>query len=843
MDMWHNISEKKVMEKLQVTESGLSIKEAENRLKKYGENRFEESKKTSFFSAFASQLSDSMVIILLAAAALSVAISFFSGEGDYLDAVIILAIVVFNAIMGVVQEFKAEHTLEALKRMNSPTVEVFRGGREVIVSPEKIVQGDIIKLNAGDFVPADARLIETTGLTTDESALTGESKEVEKKSSPERIEVEFIDAKNMVWANTLITGGRGRAVVVQTGMNTRTGKVAGMIIQGESPETPLQNRLKKTGGMLGIMAIIICTLIFFMGIIRRQPALEMFMTSVSLAVAAIPEGLPAIVTIMLAIGVQKMAKKNAVMRKLPAVETLGSATVICTDKTGTLTQNKMTVTDISGDRKKFAKICSLCNDRRGATEKALIDFAKQEGVFKETLDREMKRVDEIPFSSARKLMTTIHKSGSGYIVCTKGAPEILLNLCVIGQEEKSKIIFKNKEFAESGKRVIAAAYKEISSLGGNYEENLIFVGLAAMTDPIRDGVKKAVKECKDAGINVVMITGDQQDTAISVAKETGICNSGEVILTGKQIEELTDEKLVEKVKNCKVFSRVTPEHKMRIVRAFQQCGEVVAMTGDGVNDAPALKYADIGCAMGKSGTEVAKSAADMILADDNFVTIAEAVKQGRGIYSNIKKAVRFLLSSNIGEIFTIFVAIFFGKESPLSAIGLLWLNLVTDSLPAVALGLQPPDRDIMTKKPVEKNKSIFADGFGQTIFLEGIMIGVIAILAHTIGNSIFKSSAVADTMTFCTLSMSQLFHAIAMESDHSVFSKYVGRNKYMAMAFVVCMIMQMSVVVFKPMRIIFKTSMLSLAEWGVVFILSALPLIISECEKFFSASTKNREYT
>lgn len=838
--MWHTLSEKRLTENLKTSRDGLSPGEAEKRLAKFGENSFEEKKKRSFFSAFLKQMSDSMVLILLAAAAVSVALSYISGEGDYLDAIIILAIVAFNAVVGVVQEFKAEHALQALKKMNSPVATAIRGGKKVKVETSKLVPGDVILLNTGDYVPADARLIETAALTADESALTGETREIYKKCDASPDGTDELEAGNMVWAHTVITGGRGKAVVVATGMNTQTGKVAGMILSSNAPETPLQLRLRKTGNALGITAVIICGLIFFIGILRHQPPLEMFMTSVSLAVAAIPEGLPAIVTVMLAIGVQKMAGKNAVIRKLPAVETLGSATVICSDKTGTLTKNEMTVTDVFGDKSKVLRCFALCNDERGATEKALVKAAEKEGISKKALDNEYVRVDEVPFSSARKLMTTVHKTINGYEVVSKGAPEILLPLCALGDTQKREILNKNKEFAKSGKRVIAAAYKEIKNLGGKYEENLIFTGIAAMTDPPREGVRKSVESCKEAGIKVVMITGDQQDTALAIAKETGICTETKKAISGKELDGMSASELERAVKDCRVFSRVTPEHKMRIVKALQTNGEVVAMTGDGVNDAPALKSADIGCAMGKSGTDVAKGAADMVLADDNFTTIAEAVKEGRGIYANIKKAVRFLLSSNIGEIFTIFIAIFFGRNSPLTAIQLLWMNLVTDSLPAIALGLQPPDKDIMRQKPARKNMSIFADGLGHTIIIEGIMIGVIATLAYITGESIFGSRELGQTMTFCTLSMAQLFHALAVESEHSIFSKYISTNRFMPIAFCICMLMQVSVIAVEPLRNIFKTCAMTGVQWTVVLFLSSLPLLVSEIEKFWREKMRKK---
>ncbi len=832
--MWQEMSKETAMEKLGTSEKGLSVAEAAKRREKYGDNTFVSAPKKSILKAFLGQLSDYMVIILIGAAVISAVMSFFSGEKEYIDSIIIMAIVLFNAGMGVVQEFRAEHALEALKKMNSPTVEVIREGQTVVEDTKNLVPGDIISFRAGDFVPADARLIECVKLAVNESALTGETAEIKKNSEHVKEEsISQIEAANMVWANTVVTEGRGRAVVVRTGMKTQTGKIAGMILESESPDTPLQIRLAKTGKTLGIAAMVICGIIFLMGLVRKVPAFDMFMTSVSLAVAAIPEGLPAIITVMLAIGVQKMAKKNAVIRKLPAVETLGSATIICSDKTGTLTKNQMTVTDVVGDRNRVLEYLCLCNDDKGATEKALVRAAKDMGIEKEVIDAKYNRVDEIPFNSKRKLMTTVHKTGDRYRVITKGAPDILLNICSVSVTEKQEISGKIKELASQGKRVIGVAYKEVLRPGGKYEENLKFLGLAGLSDPPREGVPEAVKICKRAGITPVMVTGDQVDTAVAIAKQTGIFVPGSKVISGKQLDTIDEKTLDMEIENCRVFARVTPEHKMRIVKAFQRRGEVVAMTGDGVNDAPALKTADIGCSMGKCGTDVAKGAADMVLADDNFVTIVEAIRQGRGIYDNIKKAVHFLLSSNIGEILTIFTAIFFGWDSPLTAIQLLWVNLVTDSLPAIALGLQPPDKDIMCKKPVKKNKGIFADGLGQTICLEGVMIGILAITAFITGIKIFKSLDVARTMAFCTLSISQLVHAFTVESEHSLFSKNAGRNKFMIIAFLICLTFQISAAAFPPAIRVFKTISLLPCQWGIVGGLSMVPVVVSEADKFF----------
>ncbi|MBR5587078.1 MAG: cation-translocating P-type ATPase [Clostridia bacterium] len=838
--MWHTLSEKSVVDKLESCVNGLSRKEAAKRLERFGENRFETRRRSGVIKSFFGQLSDTMVIMLLVAVALSLTLSYVSGDGEYLDAVIILAIVIFNATIGVIQEFKAENALEELEKMNSPTTTVLRDGAEEKIKTSEVVPGDIVLLSAGDYVPADARLIEAVMLTVDESALTGETEDVEKRCRVEDVKQPEEQTKNMVWAQTVVTGGRGKAVVVATGMNTKTGKIAGMIIEGGSEPTPLQQRLKKTGNVIGVGATVICALIFLMGILRGQPTMEMFMTSVSLAVAAIPEGLPAIITVMLAIGVRKMAKKNAVVRKLPAVETLGSTTVICTDKTGTITCNEMTVSEIYGNRNKFLECCCLCNNDRGSTEKALIKAALSEGILKEKLDGQKKRVGEIPFSSERKIMTTVHKNGEGYITIIKGAPEKILNCCALSEEQKRDFLQKNSQMAKSGNRVIAAAFKESQTPDSKEEKNFMFAGLAAMTDPPRRGVEKAVEDCKKAGIRVIMITGDQKDTALAVAAQTGIGIGGRAV-EGREIDAMTDEQLKKAVAETTVFARVNPQHKTRIVRTLQSIGNVVAMTGDGVNDAAALKYSDIGCAMGKSGTEVAKGAADIVLTDDNFVTIAEAVKQGRGIYENIRKTVRFLLSSNIGEIFTIFAAIFFGRSSPLTAIQLLWTNLVTDCLPAIALGLEPADKDIMTRKPVRKNSSLFGDGVGLAICLEGIMIGMTASLAYAVGTEIYHNFAVGRTMTFCTLSLSQLFQALAVESEHSIFSRRMGRNGFMAFSFVVCAMLQIITVAFAPARRLLGTSALTTEQWLVTMGLSAIPLIVSEFEKL-AKKTESKRY-
>ena len=832
--LWHNISLRQVIAELKVdVNNGLSSEQVNIRQQMYGKNKLEQKKEKSIFRRFFEQLSDYMVIILLIAAVVSFVTSIMQGEADFVDPIIILIIVVLNATIGVFQENKAEKALEALKKMSSPTAKVKRDSEILTVSSEDLVVGDIIILKTGDFVPADCRLIEAINLRTDEAALTGESFDVEKDATAIMGEdAQMGDRKNMVWATTAINYGRGVAIVVETGMNTGVGKIAEMIISDGTPQTPLQKKLAKTGETLGTAALLICAIIFAMGILKKMPPFDMLMTSVSLAVAAIPEGLPAIVTIMLAIGVQKMAKKNAIIRKLPAVETLGSASVICSDKTGTLTQNKMTVVDIFGENDFVVSLATLCNNDSDATERALIVAAEKIGKNKNKLDKEFPRISEIPFDSNRKLMTTVHKIGNKYRIITKGAPDILLENCVISRETKESIIRQNNLMAEKALRVLAVAYSDVTVVPKNPEQNLVFAGLIGMIDPPRPEVKAAVKICKNAGIKPVMITGDHIATAVAIASEIGIMSGNDKAMTGVELSKISEELLQKNIFNYSVFARVTPEHKVRIVKAFQSRGAVVAMTGDGVNDAPALKDADIGCAMGISGTDVAKGAADMVLTDDNFATIVEAVREGRGIYANIRKAIHFLLSSNIGEILTIFTAIFMGWQAPLLAIQLLWVNLVTDSLPAIALGVDGVDENIMTKKPINKKKGLFADGLALTIVLEGIMIGVLSLIAFSIGNNKFGDLAIGRTMAFAVLSLSQLVHSFNMRSEDSLFKIGIFSNIYLVGAFLVCGLLQVMVISIPALASIFKVVPLDMSQWSIVAILSVLPLIIVESQKW-----------
>lgn len=781
---------------------GLNEKQVEDRKIKYGENKLADKKKENIIIKFFKQFNDFMIIILIIASIISAIVAKIEGSGDYIDSIIIIAIVVFNSIMGLVQEAKAEKSLEALKTMTAPTSKVKRNGKIVNVKGTELVPGDIVILEAGNYVPADARLVSTSNLKVEESSLTGETIPVLKDANAIlKEDISIGDTVNMVFSSTVIVNGHGEAIVTEIGMNTKVGKIANMIITDESPQTPIQKKLAEVGKALGIGCIIICIAIFIIGILKKISPVEMFMTSVGLAVAAIPEGLPAIVTIMLSIGVTKMANKNSIIRKLPAVETLGSSGVICSDKTGTLTQNKMkvvkTVTEVQDvENKKFLlELGTMCTDAHivtengiketqgEATEIAIVKSALEENINKDDLYKKMPRLKDIPFDSNRKMMSTIHKTNEGYRVITKGAPDVIIGKCNkikcgnyiknIEQNILKEIEQENYNMAENALRVIAVAYKDIDKIPNeinctNVENDLIFVGLIGMIDPPRDGVKEAVETCRKAGIKTVMITGDHIVTAKAIAKELGILRINDLAVTGKELDKISEIELEKNIMKYSVFARVSPEHKVRIVKAFRKTGAVVAMTGDGVNDAPALKNADIGIAMGLNGTDVAKNAADMVLADDNFVTIVEAVKYGRNIFDNIRKAIHFLIATNVGEILTIFLGLVMGLKSPLLAIQLLWINLVTDSLPAIALGLEPPEKDIMNRKPRDAKKSLFADGLWSKIIVEGAMLGILNLFCFSVGNNLYGIE-VARTMAFVSLGMLELIHSFNIKSEKSIF--------------------------------------------------------------------------
>ena len=810
-----------------------------------------------------------MIIILIISSIVSAIVSNMQGENDYIDSIIIIAIVILNAIMGLVQEAKAEKSIESLKKMTPQISKVLRNSKVQEVDANELVPGDIIILEAGNYVPADCRLIESFNLKIEESSLTGETEPVEKITNKlKQSNVPIGDMKNMAFMATVVVNGHAKAVVTETGMNTKVGKIANMIIEDEAPETPIQRKLAQVGKVLGTTCLVICGVIFIIGLLKNIEPVEMFMTSVGLAVAAIPEGLPAIVTIVLSIGVTKMAKKNSIIRKLPAVETLGSSSVICSDKTGTLTQNKMEVVEINSKNKALTSMLAcMCTDcdvnykenkpqiQGEATEVAIVQNAFKLGFLKDDLYNKFPRVSEIPFDSTRKMMTTIHKINGKYLAITKGAPDVLIKKCTHINQEKSIDNFRqsdlsniqtqtiqneNLKMAQKALRVLGVAYKYLENLPTKLdqeviENNMTFVGLIGMIDPPRPGVKEAINTCRKAGIKTVMITGDHIATAKSIAKELNILKNGEKAITGQELDQMTDETLKDEIKNASVFARVSPEHKVRIVKAWQKTGAVVAMTGDGVNDSPALKNADIGIAMGKTGTDVAKNASDMILADDNFITIVEAVKQGRNIYDNIKKAIHFLLATNIGEIVTIFMGLVLGFKSPLLAIQLLWVNLVTDSLPAIALGLEPAEKDIMNRKPVNSRKGLFADGLWSKIITEGILIGALTLVAFSIGNK-WYGLEVGRTMAFVAIGVLELVHSFNIKSDKSIFKVGILENKFLLGSFILGVFVQTIVVIIPMLANIFKLVPLNFIQWGITLLISIIPIPVIELQKKINAS-------
>ncbi len=866
MSQWYAKTNRQTLDELDAGRSGLSPRQAQERLEKYGPNKLAGAPKKPLWARFLDQMRDPMILVLLAAAALSL---LSSGGEDWVEAVIILVIVVVNACISISQEDSAEKALEALQKMSAPLAKVIRGGEQIRLETDALVPGDIIVLEAGDLVPADARILECANLKADESAMTGESVPVNKQAD-EVLPAETVlgDRSNMVISSTVITNGRAVCVVTDTGMNTEVGRIAGMLMGEEDTSTPLQRKLAEISKTLSFVCLAVCAVMFGVGLLYHRPLLEMLMAAVSLAVAAIPEGLPAIVTIVLALGVQRMVKHNAIVKKLPAVETLGCAGVICSDKTGTLTMNKMTVKQVwtPGDRhrKEALTIGALCNDTvlhpdgkttGDPTETAFVDAALLDGLDKNALEREMPRVSELPFDSDRKLMSTVHPlpdHPGRYRVMVKGAPDVLLSRCThilagtvtpltasLARDAEAA----NASMAEQALRVLACGYKDIEVLpNGNptseeLETGLTLVGLVGMIDPPRLEVKDAVAECYSAGIRPVMITGDHKLTAVAIAKELDIFRPGDLAITGEDLDFMPQELLEQDVDKFAVYARVSPEHKMRIVKAWQKKGMVVAMTGDGVNDAPALKVADIGCAMGITGTDVAKGAADMILTDDNFATIVKAVEQGRGIYSNIKKAIHYLLSCNIGEIVTLFLATLFNfHQPPLVAVQLLWLNLVTDSLPALALGMEPVEPSVMEEKPRSASEPLFTKQFSVRLAWQGLMVGLLTLAAYWLGEYVLSdpnlADATANTMAFATLTFCQLFHAFDVRSEHQSIA-HIGltSNPAMNKAFLVGMALQLAVLLVPPLQAVFQVCMLNPVEWLVVLGLSLTPLVVCEIEK------------
>ncbi len=843
---------------------GLTTAKVSEKLETYGENKLKEKKKKTTFERFLEQFKDVMILILIAAAVISFVIACIEGNPkEFFEPVLILVIVIMNAVMGVMQESKAEKALDALKSMSAPHARVIRNGEEGIIDAAKLVPGDIIRLEAGDFIPADARLIKSAGLKCEESALTGESVPSEKDASASVAgNAPLGDRNNMVFSGCSVTYGTATAIVTAIGMNTEMGKIANLLDNEEDGQTPLQKKLSQLGKYLGIMAIAACAIIFIVGLTNGIPAMEIFMTAVSLAVSAIPEGLPAIVTIVLSIGVQRMVKKNAIIRRLPAVETLGSASIICSDKTGTLTQNRMTLVKAYLDEnnhtedigiensvgvRKLLQYATLCCDGSvvfhgieeqhigDPTETAIVLAAHKNGMEKETLNAQYPRLAEIPFDSNRKLMTTVHEIDGKLIAIVKGAFDVMASRCKQGDIETARKV--NDDMSSHALRVIAVAYRELDSLPENptpeaLEKDLIFLGMVGMIDPPRPEAKAAVATCRKAGIKPVMITGDHVVTASAIARELGILLPGDRAITGAELDLMTDSELDAQVESISVYARVSPENKIRIVKAWQRKGQVVSMTGDGVNDAPALKAADIGCAMGITGTDVAKGAADMTLTDDNFATIVDAVREGRGIYANIKKVVGFLLGTNIGEVITVFVAMLLWHKSPLLSMQLLWINLVTDSLPAIALGMEAVEADIMEKKPKPKDEGLFAHGFGIRIALQGVMFGTLSLVAFKVGETVTGEVAGGQTLAFMVLALSQVVQAFNMRSEHSLFKIGVFTNHKLNWA-ALASVLLVCVVLFTPLAgpfgLIQLPGTLYLAGLGMALV----PLLVMEGSKAF----------
>ena len=868
----YSCSKEQVLQELHVDDKlGLSTEEIITRQKTYGANKLTAKKPKSMLVRFLEQFKDVMILILLAAAVISFVVALNGHDKvEFFEPLLIVLIVVLNAVMGVAQESKARKALDALKKLSAPHARVLRNGVEEVIDAGLLVPGDIILLEAGDYVPADARLLESASLKAEESALTGESVPSEKEADIVVADKAPVgDRFNMVYSGCSLTYGRGKAVVTGTGMNTEMGKIANLLDQAEETQTPLQMKLATLGKYLGILAIGICIIIFMIGFLANLKLVEIFMTSVSLAVSAIPEGLPAIVTIVLSIGVQRMVKKNAIIKSLPAVETLGSASIICSDKTGTLTQNKMTllkaysvddkevvdITDNNNDSiRKLLSYATLCCDGSvtfdngveqhigDPTETSIVFAAYRNGILKEEINDRCPRVAEVPFDSDRKLMSVVNRIDGKLVVIAKGGIDTLANRCTSGDIEAAKEVAE--DLGKDALRVLAVAYKVIEELpeevtSESLEFDLTLMGLVGMIDPPREEAKEAVMICRKAGIKPVMITGDHVVTASAIAKQLGILLEGDKAITGLELETMSDEELQKEVRHIAVYARVSPENKIRIVRAWQAQDEVVSMTGDGVNDAPALKAADIGCAMGITGTDVAKGAADMTLTDDNFATIVDAVKEGRGIYDNIRKTIGFLLGTNIGEVITVFVAMLLWQQTPLLSMQLLWINLVTDSLPAVALGMEAVDPNIMNKKPRPKKEGIFAHGLGVRILLQGSMFGVLSLFAFFYGCEFDVHSATdgllkeGRTMAFIVLALSQVVHSFNMRSNKSLFKIGPFSNRMLNGAALLSTILVILILFVEPFAYVFGLASLSTQKYLVSFGLCLIPLIVLEIAKLF----------
>ena len=886
-----------VLDEVNSNECGLSSAEAERRLAENGKNKLAEGKKESLIKRFFKQLAEPMTIILLVAAAISAGLEIYEGlaHGAWAfpaDVVIILAVVLINAVLGVFQESKAEKALEALQEMSKAQSKVIRDGKQISIPSEDLVVGDIIVLEAGDAVPADARIIECASMKIEEAALTGESVPVDKKdgtlTAGENGDVALGDRKNMVFMGSTVVYGRGKAVVVATGMETEMGKIADALSQAEEGKTPLQIKLADLSKILTYLVIGICVVIFGVQLIRDgvgfEPILNSFMIAISLAVAAIPEGLATVVTIVLSIGVTNMSKRNAIIRKLTAVETLGCTQIICSDKTGTLTQNKMTVVDHYGDDENLlANAMSLCSDAEfdeeaktavgEPTEAALVNYAEKLGFSKSTQKNVYVRIGEVPFDSGRKMMSTVHKTEDGRLVqFTKGAPDELLKKCskaLVGgavvdmtDDIKSQALAANKAMADKALRVLAAAKKDLTAEPAAYEPeaiecDLIFIGLVGMIDPVRPEVKAAIDECRSAGIRPIMITGDHKDTAVAIAIELGIITDASEAIMGSELDDISDEEFETLVEKYSVYARVQPEHKTRIVNAWRQKGKVTAMTGDGVNDAPSIKNADIGVGMGITGTDVTKNVADMILADDNFATIVSAVGEGRRIYDNIRKAIQFLLASNLSEVLTIFFATLFGFTI-FAPVHLLWINLITDCFPALALGMEKPEKNIMNRRPRDSKEGIFAGGLGFAVAYQGILVTVITMASYLIGRFVLVNSdphaaglvgealaayagKVGTSMAFLTLSLCEICHAFNMRSLHGSIFKMKGQNVWLWGAAVLSLLLTTVVIEIPVLANAFELAQLDLPEYGIAFALAILIIPIVEIVKIIHRAVDKKK--
>ncbi len=860
---FYSLDSLKVLDELKSQKDGLTTAEAEKRLDVHGKNKLAEGKKESIVVKFLKQLADPMIIVLLVAALLSGVTAVYEGE-SFADVFIILFVVILNAVLGVVQESKAEEAIAALKTMTASNSKVMRDGKLSVVHSEDLVPGDIILLEAGDAVPADARILECASMKVEESALTGESVPVVKKADTLSADKEIAlgDRKNMVYMGSTVVYGRGTAVVCGTGMNTEMGKIADALTKAEEEQTPLQKKLAGLSKILTWIVLGICVLMFGVGIIKAgefstSVLLDTFMVAVSLAVAAIPEGLAAVVTIVLSIGVTKMAKRNAVIRKLTAVETLGCAQIICSDKTGTLTQNKMTVDSYASDDSFLAKAMCLCTDAEidedageavgEPTEAALVNYAYKINLNKNELKKTCPRVGEAPFDSMRKMMSTVHSESGKFVQYTKGAPDEIIKRCTsilttegvvpMTQEHLEEIKRTNKGMADKALRVLAGAYKEYTEKPSSFEpssleEDMIFVGLSGMIDPVRPEVKLAVEECKGAGIKAIMITGDHIDTAVAIATELGILDDPSQAIMGQELDKLSDDDLDKVIDKYSVYARVQPEHKVRIVNAWKNRGKVTAMTGDGVNDAPSIKSADIGIGMGITGTDVTKNVADMILADDNFATIVAAVGEGRKIYANIRKAIQFLLSSNLSEVVSVFVATLLGFVI-LKPVHMLWINLITDSLPALALGMEPGEPDAMKKSPRDPKAGIFAGGVGFDVAYQGVLVSVLTIASYFIGHFLetgnweISESSHGMTMAFLTMSLAEIFQSFNMRSQRGSLFSLKEQNKWLIGSGVLALILTTVVIEVPFLARAFEFAVIDWEEYAIAFLLglSIIPLV------------------